>query len=193
MRALPTNAVTFFTWRPPFLVAYLTLLLTLVQQLYVGRDEDVKRIWHHWGWWAEPTLDCWFLSKTASQSDRKILREWHLCLGDCRIADKLSVTQNKWLVSPSTSESVDSIAVNTPCYWGSWGGIFILEFVNRGSGVQLHSLPPTPPKWRIRLVGLGHFPLKEEITGSSPVCATNNSPPPSAPDGHREGGLLQPP
>ena len=29
-------------------------------------------------------------------------------------------------------------------------------------------------QWRIRLVGLGHLPLKEEIGGSNPPCATKS-------------------
>ena len=38
---------------------------------------------------------------------------------------------------------------------------------------QVRILYPQPLRsWRIRLAGLGHIPLKDEITGSNPVCAT---------------------
>jgi hypothetical protein len=59
-----------------------------------------------------------------------------------RVADKLFDTQENGGILPSTDGSVDGVPVNTVFHWVSWGGILILEFVNRGSGVQILSLAP---------------------------------------------------
>ena len=58
--------------------------------------------------------------------------------------------------------------------------VYDLGFRVCASGTPLFNLYPfndrryNPYQWRIRLAGLGHLPLKEEIGGSNPPCATNH-------------------